>query len=167
MCLSQIKSGHIGGAVRRGLNNKECAQRGRRRAIPAHPYPRIGACASHYNNSYTTAAHDEDAARRTQQRSQGTPVGSNRSVVQPAPGHQQTQLNQSLVRWYAGLRPYCYFWGRAGGCIAAFRPSWVSSERAIGSAMQGMRDIANSPPPGNPSTLSTIDESCAERQTTP
>ena len=49
------------------MNDKECAQRGRRRAIPAHPYPRIGACASHYNNSYTTAAHDEDAARRTQQ----------------------------------------------------------------------------------------------------
>jgi transposase-like protein len=50
LCLSQIKSGHIGGAVRRELNDKECAQRGRRRAIPAHPYPRIGASASHYNN---------------------------------------------------------------------------------------------------------------------
>jgi hypothetical protein len=34
--LPQIKSGHIGCAIRRELNDKECAQRGRRRAIPAH-----------------------------------------------------------------------------------------------------------------------------------
>src|ERR1700738_4807063 len=78
LCLSQIKSGHICDAVRRGSDGKEYALPSQRSAIRAHPYPRTGACASHYSNSYTTAAHDEDAARRTQQRGQGTPVGSNR-----------------------------------------------------------------------------------------
>jgi len=33
---------------------------------PGHPYPTTGACAFHYSNSYTTAARDRDAARRTQ-----------------------------------------------------------------------------------------------------
>jgi hypothetical protein len=76
LCLSQIKSGHICDGVRRGLDGKEYALLSQRSAIGAHPYPRPGACASHYSNSYTTAAHDEDAARQTQQRGQGTPVGS-------------------------------------------------------------------------------------------
>lgn len=45
-------------------------------------FSRKDVCAFHYSNSYTTAAHDGDAARRTHPYDQGTPVGWNRSVVQ-------------------------------------------------------------------------------------
>src|ERR1700692_910156 len=82
LCLSQIKSGRICDAVRRGPGGKEYALPSQQYAIGANPYPRTGACASHYSSSYTIGAHGEDAARRTQQRGQGTPVGSSRSVVQ-------------------------------------------------------------------------------------
>ena len=78
LCLSQIKSGRICDAVRRGLGGKEYAPPSQQYAIGANPYPRTGACASHYSSSYTIGAHGEDAARRTQQRGQGTPVGSSR-----------------------------------------------------------------------------------------
>src|SRR5580692_3710803 len=78
LCLSQIKPGRICDAVRRGLGGKEYALPSQQYAIGANPYPRTGACASHYSSSYTIGAHGEDAARRTQQRGQGTPVGSSR-----------------------------------------------------------------------------------------
>src|ERR1700726_3009608 len=65
-------------AARRGLGGTEYALPSQQYAIGANPYPRTGACASHYSSSYTIGAHDEDAARRTQQRGQGTPVGSSR-----------------------------------------------------------------------------------------
>src|SRR6202045_4334248 len=45
VCLSKIKSGHIGGAARRELGGKESAQPVRRHARTAHPSPRIDACA--------------------------------------------------------------------------------------------------------------------------
>jgi hypothetical protein len=77
-CLSQIKSGYTCDAVRRELDGKEYSLPSQRSAIWVHPYPRTGACACHYSSSYTTAACDEDAARRTQPHGQGTPVGSNR-----------------------------------------------------------------------------------------
>src|SRR5712692_9705846 len=48
---------------------------------PAPPSPRIDACVPHYNISGKTAVRDGGAARRTQQRGQGIPVGSNRSAV--------------------------------------------------------------------------------------
>src|SRR5258707_15690533 len=51
-------------------------------AIPVHPCSMIDAYASRCSISCTTAAHDEDAARRTQQRGQGIPCGSNRSAFQ-------------------------------------------------------------------------------------
>src|ERR1700680_1068696 len=49
VCLSQIKSGHICDAVRQGPDGKEYALPSQQYAIGANPYPRIGACASHYN----------------------------------------------------------------------------------------------------------------------
>jgi hypothetical protein len=78
LCLSQIKSGHICDAVRQGPDSKQCALPSHQCAIRATPCPRKGARASHYSNSYTIGAHGEDAVRRTQQRGQGTPVGSSR-----------------------------------------------------------------------------------------
>src|SRR5258708_21074306 len=81
LSLSQIKSEHIGGVARRGMGDKECFRRVRRRAKPARPSPRIGACVSHYNISDKTGAHVGGAALRTQQCGQGIPVGSNRSAV--------------------------------------------------------------------------------------
>src|ERR1700726_1037266 len=81
VCLSKIKSGHIGGAARRELGGKESAQPVRRRARTAHPSPRRDACACHCNISYMTAAGDGGGTRRARQRGQGIPVGSNRSAV--------------------------------------------------------------------------------------
>src|SRR3981189_3099468 len=78
LCLSQIKSGYIGGAARRELGGKECARSARRRARPAYPSPRIDAYGPRCSISCTTAVCDGDADRRTQQHGQGTPVGSNR-----------------------------------------------------------------------------------------
>ena len=82
VCLSTIKSGHIGGAARRELGGKESAQPVRRRARTAHPSPRRDACACHFNISCMTAAGDGGGTRRARQRGQGIPVGSNRSAFQ-------------------------------------------------------------------------------------
>src|ERR1700726_4815813 len=81
VCLSKIKSGHIGGAARRELDGKESAQPVRRRARTAHPSPTIDACARHCNISCTTAAGGGGGTRRARQRGQGIPDGSNRSAV--------------------------------------------------------------------------------------
>ena len=81
LCLSQIKSEHIGGAARRELGDNKCARLVRRRARSAHLSPKINASLSRCDISCTTAVHDGGVARRTQQRGQGTPVGSNRSAV--------------------------------------------------------------------------------------
>ena len=49
LCLSEIKSGHIRDAIRRGPVGKECALPTLRCAVAAaHPCPRPSACASHY-----------------------------------------------------------------------------------------------------------------------
>ena len=63
LCLSQIKPGHIGDAVRPGLGDKECARRDRRRARPVHLSPGIDACGPHCNISCTTAVGDGGGAR--------------------------------------------------------------------------------------------------------
>ena len=49
---------------------------------PAHPSPKINASLSRCDISCTTAVHDGGVARRTQQRGQGIPCGSNRSAFQ-------------------------------------------------------------------------------------
>jgi hypothetical protein len=81
LCLSNIRSGHIGGAARRELGGKESARPVRRYARTAHPSPRRDVCGRHYNISCTTAAGGGGGIRRTRQRGRGIPVGSNRSVV--------------------------------------------------------------------------------------
>src|ERR1700676_2484969 len=81
VCLSTIKSGHIGGAARRELGGKESAQPVRRRARTAHLSPRRDACTWHCNISWMTAAGNGGGTRRARQRGQGIPVGSNRSAV--------------------------------------------------------------------------------------
>jgi hypothetical protein len=50
LCLSEIKSGYIRDAIRRGLDGKEYALPSLRCAIGAHPCPRPSACASHYSS---------------------------------------------------------------------------------------------------------------------
>src|SRR5664279_3855379 len=82
LCLSQIKSEHIGDAARPGPDGKECAQLSEQGAMSVHPCPTISASAPHCNNSCTTAVRDGDVARRKRQRGQGIPVGSNRSAFQ-------------------------------------------------------------------------------------
>src|SRR5260370_4233021 len=59
LCLSEIKSGYIGGAVGRELGGKECARSARRRARPAYPSPRIDAygpgCTTRRRNAHGIA----------------------------------------------------------------------------------------------------------------
>src|SRR6202048_2784755 len=55
LCLSTIKSGHIGGAARRELGGKESAQPVRRRARAAHLSPRRDACACHCTTTFENA----------------------------------------------------------------------------------------------------------------
>jgi hypothetical protein len=50
LCLSEIKSGYIRDAIRRGLDGKEYALPSLRCATGAHPCPRPSACASHYSS---------------------------------------------------------------------------------------------------------------------
>src|SRR5258708_12364244 len=80
LCLSQIKSGHIGGVARRELGGKEYARLVRRRGRSAHLSPKINASVSRCDNSCTTAGCDGGVARRTQQRGQGIPCASNLSA---------------------------------------------------------------------------------------
>src|SRR5665811_1463742 len=82
LCLSQIKSEHIGDAARPGPDGKGCAQLSEQGAMSVHPCPTISASAPHCNNSCTTAVRDGDVARRKRQRGQSIPVGSNRSAFQ-------------------------------------------------------------------------------------
>jgi hypothetical protein len=49
LCLSEIKSGHIRDATRRGPSGKEYALPSLRCAIGEHPCPKRSACASHYS----------------------------------------------------------------------------------------------------------------------
>jgi uncharacterized protein (DUF2235 family) len=63
LCLSQIKSGHIGGVARRELGGKECPRLVRRRARSAHLSAKINASVSRCDNSCTTAGCDGGGAR--------------------------------------------------------------------------------------------------------
>src|SRR5664279_1251099 len=74
LCLSQIKSEHIGDAVRPGPDGKEYARFCEHGVMSVHPCPTISACAPHCNNSCTTAGRDEDVARRKRQHGQDIPV---------------------------------------------------------------------------------------------
>src|SRR5260370_20720652 len=62
LCLSEIKSGFIGGAARRELGGKECARSARRRARPAYPFPRIDAygprCTTRRRNAHGIAEYE-------------------------------------------------------------------------------------------------------------
>ena len=63
LCLSKIKSGHIRGAIRRGLGGKEYALPSSRCAIEAHPCPRPSACASHYSSERKISESGADVPR--------------------------------------------------------------------------------------------------------
>src|SRR6202007_2509000 len=55
VCLSEIKSGHIRDAIRRGPGGKVYALLSLRCAIGARPYPRPSASASHYTTTFENA----------------------------------------------------------------------------------------------------------------
>src|ERR1700737_2993402 len=82
LCLSQIKSGHTGGAIHPRSDGKECIQRAERGAVPAHPCSTIDAYVPHCSIACTTAGRDEDVVRLTRRYDRHIPVGSNRSVFQ-------------------------------------------------------------------------------------
>ena len=66
LCLSEIKSGHIRDAIRRGLGGKECALPFLRCAIGAHPCPKPSACASHYSSERKISESGVDVPRLRQ-----------------------------------------------------------------------------------------------------
>jgi hypothetical protein len=66
LCLSEIKSGHIRDAIRRGLGGKEYTLPSLRCAIGAHPSPRPSACASHYSSERRISGSGADVPRLRQ-----------------------------------------------------------------------------------------------------
>jgi hypothetical protein len=66
LCLSEIKSGYIRDAIRRGLDGKEYALPSLRCAIGAHPCPRPSACASHYSSERKISEAGADVPRLRQ-----------------------------------------------------------------------------------------------------
>jgi hypothetical protein len=63
LCLSEIKSGHIRDAIRRGPGGKEYALPSLRCAIGEHPCPRPSACASHYSSERKNSESGVDVPR--------------------------------------------------------------------------------------------------------
>src|SRR5258705_573539 len=63
LCLPQIKSEHIGGAVRPGSRDRECVRLSRRRVISARLCATTSECACRCNSSCTRAARDADGVR--------------------------------------------------------------------------------------------------------
>src|ERR1700693_6126226 len=63
LCLSEIKSGYILDAIRRGLDGKEYALPSLRCVIGAHPCPRPSACASHYSSERKISEAGADVPR--------------------------------------------------------------------------------------------------------
>jgi len=66
LCLSEIKSGHIRDAIRRGPGGKEYALPSLRRAIGEHPCPKPSACASHYSSERKISESGVDVPRLRQ-----------------------------------------------------------------------------------------------------
>src|SRR4029077_16874872 len=79
--LPQIKSGHIGGAVRPESGDRECVQLSRWHVISARLCATTNGCACRCNSSCTRAAHDADGVLRTPRHDQCIPGGLNRSAV--------------------------------------------------------------------------------------
>ena len=66
LCLSEIKSGHIRDAIRRGPGGTEYVLPSLRCAIGAHPCPRPSACASHYSSERKISESGADVPRLRQ-----------------------------------------------------------------------------------------------------
>src|SRR5712664_290554 len=63
LCLSEIKSGHIRDAIRRGPGGKEYALPSLRCAIGEHPCPKPSACASRYSSERKISESGVDVPR--------------------------------------------------------------------------------------------------------
>jgi hypothetical protein len=81
LCLPQIKSGHIGGAVRPESGDRECVQLSRRGVISARLCATANGCACRCNSSCTKAARGADGVRQISRCDQCIPCGSSRSAV--------------------------------------------------------------------------------------
>src|SRR5713101_7842651 len=66
LCLSEIKSGHIRDAIRRGPGGKEYALPSLRCAIGEHPCPKPSACASRYSSERKISESGVDVPRLRQ-----------------------------------------------------------------------------------------------------
>ena len=62
MCLSQIRSAHIGDAIHQGPGGRLCGQRPRSRARSAHLWSKDRGCASHCSGRCMTATGDGDSS---------------------------------------------------------------------------------------------------------
>src|SRR5258708_14076271 len=66
LCLSEIKSGHIRDAIRRGPGGTEYVLPSLRCAIGEHPCPKPSACASHYSSERKISESGVDVPRLRQ-----------------------------------------------------------------------------------------------------
>src|ERR1700689_822088 len=81
VCLSEIKSGHIRDAIRRGPGGKEYAPPSLWCAIGEHPCPKPSACASHYSSGCKISESGVGGPRPKQECGRHIHAGSSRSTV--------------------------------------------------------------------------------------
>jgi len=81
LSLSEIKSEHSDGVIRRELESEECARRPEEPVGPAHPWSGKGVFSRCCNRPYKKGGGDADAARRRRRHGQDIPAGSSRSIV--------------------------------------------------------------------------------------
>ena len=81
LSLSEIKSEHSDGVIRRAWVSGECARRPEQSAAAAHPYSERDVSARCCNTAYKKGAHGAGAARQRRQHGQDIPAGSSQSAV--------------------------------------------------------------------------------------
>jgi hypothetical protein len=81
LSLSEIKSEHSGGVIRRELAPAECAQQPERPVALAHLCSETSVCERHYNTAYKRGEHGAGVVRRRRRHDQDIPAGSNQSIV--------------------------------------------------------------------------------------
>jgi hypothetical protein len=81
LSLSEIRSEHTDGVIRRELESEQCTRWPEQRVAPAHPCSGKGVFSRHCNMPYKKGVGGADAARRRRRHGQGIPAGLSQSAV--------------------------------------------------------------------------------------
>ena len=81
LSMSEIKSEHSDGVIRRELESEECARWPEQPVGPAHPCSGKGVFSRRCNRPYKKGGGDADAARRRRRHGQDIPDGSSQSAA--------------------------------------------------------------------------------------